>query len=182
MSLFAVIYLSTRLDAGLDSLSCTNGFRWSDDIWTMKYLSGFKWEMLGEQVGKSRLSTHVDTSLPVESELIHVAYERQAHQARLRNEITQSRAVQGEYLRNVELARVLDKRRAKKADQGQDTDLGSFKGKGGDEGTGGGKAGKDGDGEGKDKEGKGRYRQREAVDRASGLEKKGMDSVLSSVF
>jgi hypothetical protein len=30
--------------------------RWRDDIWTMKYLSGFKWEMLGEQVGKSKRS------------------------------------------------------------------------------------------------------------------------------
>jgi ESF2/ABP1 family protein len=30
------------------------GDRWRDDIWTMKYLSGFKWEMLGEQVGKFR--------------------------------------------------------------------------------------------------------------------------------
>ncbi|ORY32084.1 hypothetical protein BCR39DRAFT_524103 [Naematelia encephala] len=29
------------------------GDRWRDDIWTMKYLSGFKWEMLGEQVGMS---------------------------------------------------------------------------------------------------------------------------------
>ena len=28
------------------------GDRWRDDIWTMKYLSGFKWEMLGEQVGE----------------------------------------------------------------------------------------------------------------------------------
>jgi hypothetical protein len=28
------------------------GDRWRDDIWTMRYLSGFKWEMLGEQVGK----------------------------------------------------------------------------------------------------------------------------------
>jgi ESF2/ABP1 family protein len=27
--------------------------RWRDDVWTMKYLSGFKWEMLGEQVGMS---------------------------------------------------------------------------------------------------------------------------------
>jgi len=26
-------------------------YRWRDDVWTMKYLSGFKWEMLGEQVG-----------------------------------------------------------------------------------------------------------------------------------
>lgn len=29
--------------------------RWRDDVWTMKYLSGFKWEMLGEQVGMSSL-------------------------------------------------------------------------------------------------------------------------------
>jgi hypothetical protein len=28
-------------------------YRWRDDVWTMKYLSGFKWEMLGEQVGMS---------------------------------------------------------------------------------------------------------------------------------
>lgn len=28
------------------------GDKWRDDIWTMKYLSGFKWEMLGEQVGE----------------------------------------------------------------------------------------------------------------------------------
>lgn len=42
------------------------------------------------------------------------AYERQAHTARLRNEVSQSRAEQSEYLKNVELARVLDKRKAKK--------------------------------------------------------------------
>ncbi|EIW70240.1 hypothetical protein TREMEDRAFT_73771 [Tremella mesenterica DSM 1558] len=65
------------------------GDRWREDVWTMKYLSGFKWEMLGEQV----------------------AYERQSHQARLRNEISKSRVEQSEYLRNVELARVLDKRK-----------------------------------------------------------------------
>lgn len=34
------------------------GDRWRDDIWTMKYLSGFKWEMLGEQVGALRLSDY----------------------------------------------------------------------------------------------------------------------------
>lgn len=28
------------------------GDRWRDDVWTMKYLSGFKWEMLGEQIGE----------------------------------------------------------------------------------------------------------------------------------
>ncbi|RSH95612.1 RNA-binding ATPase activator esf2 [Saitozyma podzolica] len=73
------------------------GDRWRDDIWTMKYLSGFKWEMLGEQV----------------------AYERQSHQSRLRAEITRAKTEQGEYLRNVELARVLNKRKAKKEAAGQ---------------------------------------------------------------
>ena len=36
--------------------------------------------------------------------------------------------------------------------------------------------------EGKDKKHKATYRQREVVDRSAGLEKKGMDSVLGSVF
>jgi hypothetical protein len=29
------------------------GTRWRDDVWTMKYLPRFKWNMLTEQVGKS---------------------------------------------------------------------------------------------------------------------------------
>jgi hypothetical protein len=33
--------------------------RWRDDVWTMKYLSGFKWEMLGEQVGMSLSDFHL---------------------------------------------------------------------------------------------------------------------------
>ena len=72
---------------------------------------------------------------------------------------------------------MLDKRRAKKAEQGQDTDLGKS-------GSGSGKGGKAGDkGKDENKERKGTgYRQREVVDRASGLENKGMDSVLGSVF
>jgi ESF2/ABP1 family protein len=48
------------------------------------------------------------------------AYERQAHQARLRQSLSQSKTEQADYLRNVELARVLNKRRAKKAEQDQD--------------------------------------------------------------
>lgn len=69
---------------------------------------------------------------------------------------------------------MLDKRRAKKAEQGENTDLGA----------GGGSRVRSAGGEGeKVKDGmKGGYRQREAVDRAAGLEKKGMDSVLGSVF
>lgn len=30
------------------------GSRWKDDVWTMKYLPKFKWNMLTEQVGKCR--------------------------------------------------------------------------------------------------------------------------------
>lgn len=65
---------------------------------------------------------------------------------------------------------MLDKRRAKKAESAPSTDPTNpetEKSQSGD----------------KDKAAsKGRYRQREVVDRASGLEKKGMDSVLGSVF
>ncbi|CAE6395431.1 unnamed protein product [Rhizoctonia solani] len=67
------------------------GSRWRDDIWTMKYLPKFKWNMLTEQV----------------------AQEAAAHTARLRVELSQSKAEQRDYLRNVELARVLEKRKRK---------------------------------------------------------------------
>ena len=88
--------------------------RWRDDIWTMKYLSGFKWEMLGEQVGKAYYAG-LFICMVLRPPLV---YEKQAHQARLRNEITRSRSEQSDYLRNVELARVLNKRRSKKASAG----------------------------------------------------------------
>ncbi|WWC61416.1 uncharacterized protein I303_104000 [Kwoniella dejecticola CBS 10117] len=117
------------------------GDKWRDDIWTMKYLSGFKWEMLGEQM----------------------AYERQAHQARLRTEITRSKAEQSEYLKNVELARVLDKRKAKKA---LTSDGSGAAGAGGDEGGKGGSS----------------YRQRPVIEKSKTLEGKGMDDVLGSIF
>ncbi|KAG8715024.1 RNA-binding ATPase activator esf2 [Ceratobasidium sp. 423] len=68
------------------------GTRWRDDIWTMKYLPKFKWNMLTEQV----------------------AQEAAAHTARLRVELSQSKAEQRDYLRNVELARVLEKRAQRK--------------------------------------------------------------------
>ncbi|THH20274.1 hypothetical protein EW146_g1058 [Bondarzewia mesenterica] len=64
------------------------GTRWRDDVWTMKYLPRFKWSMLTEQV----------------------AHEAATHTARLRVELSQSKSEQREYLKNVELARVLDKR------------------------------------------------------------------------
>lgn len=74
------------------------GSRWRDDIWTMKYLPKFKWNMLTEQV----------------------AHEAARQSAKMRVELAQSRQEQQEYLRNVDLAKVLDKRSAKKREQGEE--------------------------------------------------------------
>ena len=71
--------------------------RWRDDVWTMAYLPRFKWNMLTAQV----------------------AHEAARHTARLRLELAQSRAEQHHYLRQVELARVLDKRAARKRNAGR---------------------------------------------------------------
>ena len=64
--------------------------RWKDDIWTMKYLKGFRWPMLMEQM------TH----------------ERASHAARLRMELSQSAHEQRDYLRKVERSRRQRKREA----------------------------------------------------------------------
>ncbi|KAF9480788.1 hypothetical protein BDN70DRAFT_804642 [Pholiota conissans] len=77
------------------------GSRWRDDIWTMKYLPKFKWYMLTEQV----------------------AHETAVHAAKLRVELSQSKNEQQQYLKNVELARVLDKRAAKKKEKGEEFEL-----------------------------------------------------------
>ncbi|KAL5527096.1 hypothetical protein ACEPAG_5887 [Sanghuangporus baumii] len=68
------------------------GTRWRDDVWTMKYLPRFRWNMLTEQI----------------------ANEAAVKTARLRVELEQSRREQKDYLRQVELARVLDKRAKRK--------------------------------------------------------------------
>ncbi|KAG6334288.1 hypothetical protein ID866_4803 [Astraeus odoratus] len=72
------------------------GTRWRDDVWTMTYLPKFKWNMLTEQI----------------------AHEAAVRAAKLRVEVTQSRSEQNEYLRNVELARVVDKRNEKRKEKG----------------------------------------------------------------
>jgi ESF2/ABP1 family protein len=115
-------------------------------------------------------------TFPLESASLtpYPAYERQSHQSRLRAEITRAKTEQGEYLRNVELARVLNKRKAKKEAAGQGTD--------------GAEVGKSGKIEDSGKERKGedaksmRYRQRQVVDRGQGLEATGMENVLGNVF
>ncbi|KAF8239498.1 hypothetical protein L208DRAFT_1237102 [Tricholoma matsutake] len=81
------------------------GTRWRDDVWTMKYLPKFKWSMLTEQV----------------------AHEAAIYAAKLRVELSQSRSEQQEYLKNVELARVLDKRAEKKREKGEEFQLKPFK-------------------------------------------------------
>ena len=48
------------------------------------------------------------------------AHEAAVHAAKLRVELSQSKAEQQEYLKNVELARVLDKRVAKKREKGEE--------------------------------------------------------------
>ncbi|KAA1466057.1 hypothetical protein DENSPDRAFT_830802 [Dentipellis sp. KUC8613] len=77
------------------------GTRWRDDVWTMKYLPRFKWNMLTEQV----------------------AHEAALHTARLRVELSQSKSEQRDYLKNVELARVLDKRAERKRQAGKEPNL-----------------------------------------------------------
>lgn len=76
------------------------GTRWRDDVWTMKYLPKFKWNMLTEQI----------------------AHEAAVHRARLRVELEQSKKEQRDYLKNVELARVLDKRAERKRAAGKTAD------------------------------------------------------------
>ena len=49
-----------------------------------------------------------------------VAHEAAVHQAKLRVELSQSRKEQREYLKNVELARVLEKRTEKKLAEGKE--------------------------------------------------------------
>lgn len=66
------------------------------------------------------------------------AYERNSHTARLRQELSRSKAEQNEYLRNVDLAKTLQKRKEKKAaggggggkeglKQGEEEDVGKAK-------------------------------------------------------
>ncbi|EIW82451.1 hypothetical protein CONPUDRAFT_53712 [Coniophora puteana RWD-64-598 SS2] len=74
------------------------GSRWRDDVWTMKYLPKFKWNMLTEQI----------------------AHEAAVHAAKLRVELAQSKAEQSDYLKNVELARVLDKRAERRRQAGKE--------------------------------------------------------------
>lgn len=52
-----------------------------------------------------------------------LAHEAAIYRAKLRVELSQSKAEQQQYLKNVELARVLNKRAAKKKEKGEDFEL-----------------------------------------------------------
>ena len=52
-----------------------------------------------------------------------IAHEAAVHVAKLRVELSQSKSEQQQYLKNVELARVLDKRAAKKREKGEEFEL-----------------------------------------------------------
>ncbi len=95
------------------------GTRWRDDIWTMKYLPKFKWYMLTEQVGE--WSSFFISWLCLL--IVNLAHETAVHAAKLRVELSQSKNEQQQYLKNVELARVLDKRAAKKKEKGEEFEL-----------------------------------------------------------
>lgn len=90
---------------------------------------------------------------------IPLAYERQAHQARLRNEITRAKTEQNEYLKNVELARTLEKRKAKKAAVGEPLESAPNQ-----------------DAHSRS------YKQRKVVEKPKTLEGQGMDGVLDNIF
>lgn len=89
------------------------GTRWRDDVWTMKYLPKFKWNMLTEQIGR-RMSTLTNCR-----STYGIAHEAAVHAAKLRVELAQSKSEQREYLKNAELARILDKRNEKRKAKGQ---------------------------------------------------------------
>lgn len=128
-----------------------------------------QWVQVGNAGRTSRyviLSPYATSKLRMLMPTLDVAYERQSHQARLRTEIARSKTEQNEYLKNVELARVLDKRAAKKAATGIGAE------------TGGSAASAKEDTKGHSKG----YRQRPAVEKTKTLEGRGMDSMLGNVF
>ncbi|KAK0525445.1 RNA-binding ATPase activator esf2 [Tilletia horrida] len=78
--------------AGSSSKNAGEARRWKDHVWTMKYLPGFKWNMLTEQM----------------------AAERASRTARLRTELAQSALEQKDYLRKVERARIMREKEARR--------------------------------------------------------------------
>ena len=82
----------------------------------MEYADGTSWYVI--------LSCYFSLKLNV----YFTATEAAVHAAKLRVELSQSKAEQQQYLKNVELARVLDKRVAKKRENGEEFELKRRKG------------------------------------------------------
>jgi len=78
--------------AGSSSKNAGGARRWKDHVWTMKYLPGFKWNMLTEQM----------------------AAERASRTARLRTELAQSALEQKDYLQKVERARIMNGKQSRR--------------------------------------------------------------------
>ncbi|KAG8903975.1 RNA-binding ATPase activator esf2 [Tulasnella sp. 403] len=76
-----------------------NRSRYKDEVWTMKYLPKFKWNMLTE----------------------HLAQGRAERTARLRIELAQSKLEQADYLKQVALAKTLEQRSKKKRKEPDET-------------------------------------------------------------
>ncbi|SCV70597.1 BQ2448_3359 [Microbotryum intermedium] len=147
------------------------GSPWRDDVWTMKYLPKFRWDMLSEQV----------------------ALERATQTSLLRFHLQHSKTEQEAYLSAVEKARVGQKIKQKRQAQGTlDEKVGGKKSKG-DAGADAG----EGAGGVKEKEKEGRkksYRQRQVVDVADKVKseigvgqagkgtKRDLEGVLSKLF
>ncbi|KAK6508188.1 RNA-binding ATPase activator esf2 [Arthrobotrys conoides] len=74
---------------------------WYDDVWNLKYLSGFKWGDLTEQI----------------------ANENAARQARLRAEISQATRENKTYIRNVERAKMVENMQAAAKEKRKATDI-----------------------------------------------------------
>ncbi|KAF3158776.1 RNA-binding ATPase activator esf2 [Orbilia oligospora] len=75
---------------------------WYDDVWNLKYLSGFKWGDLTEQI----------------------ANENAARQARLRAEISQATRENKTYIRNVERAKMVENMQAAAKEKRKAADIG----------------------------------------------------------
>lgn len=145
------------------------GSRWRDDVWTMKYLPKFRWDMLSEQVGTCLfLSPFLLPSAPLatpphELTPLATALERATQTSLLRFHLQSSRTEQESYLESVEKARVKDAIVAK----AEGRKKARVEGDGGD-------------GKGEKKERERKYRQREVVEGKGGGE--GLEGVLGRLF
>lgn len=163
------------------------GSRWRDDVWTMKYLPRFRWDMLSEQVGTYFLSLlsplPAQTNFPFSSKNKKTALERATQTSLLRFHLQHSRTEQESYLSAVEKNRVktaietkAEGRREGKRLKGESTSTGAG---GVVEAAGGEKKVK--------KERERSYRQREVLDVGEKGERKvgskaELDSVLGRLF